>query len=778
MRMTKQLWVFPAVLCVLISMTWLEGFQWFGFILCMFWIIRIALLRNRQLFFLSIGLGVAFTGVLFTHIYTNHTKLNAEEGAFVVYPKVTSIKIDGDQLRFDGLVQTEEVEEQVVIQYSFASEAEKEGWLNNPPQEGLFIEGELIEPSKHSNFYQFNYQNYLKRNKIHWQLKASNIQKNGKNVLEKPNFLWIEKWRQNIFDSIDRVFNKKIASYLRILFFADNREFSEEALQQYRAIGVVHLFSISGFHITYLSRFIRRLLLSLGLTHERTNLALIFVLPIYGCLAGFGVSVFRAVFQNVFLFVSLVRNKPMDTFNTWSLTMIFALFINPYVVFHISFQLSYLLSGLFILMSKQKWIKELHPFISSILFSFLSFLASLPILTYHFFEISWVTILANFLFIPFFTTLFFPSLLILFVFSFISSSSFLFAFLSDIVTLMIETVEQLLTIINETFDFSIVTGRLPVIVLFILILSIYFILKRIEMKKTLSFFSVVGILFSLFYYQISPAGYVLMLDVGQGESIVIKDPIHHTVTLIDTGGQVQWGEKEPWQIREHPFSIGADQVVPALKALGISEIDRLYLTHADVDHFGEVKSIGAHLQIKEIAASLETIKHPDVLEQLKELTQTEIVVLDETRATHYPTEESVIIMPTQEYESKNNQSLVFYVKLGEEKWLFTGDIEKEAEQVLIHTYSNLQADHLKVAHHGSQTSSTAAFLEHVKPKQAWISAGRNNAFGHPNKEVLERLKEENISVYATNEDGAIMKKYIKWPFSNKWFTELKTVHTN
>src|SRR5699024_6985306 len=100
-----------------------------------------------------------------------------------------------------------------------------------------------------------------------------------------------------IFKYIDHTFTEKIGSYIKILFFADNRGVSEGVLQNYRSIGVVHLFSISGFHITYLANLIRRFFLRLGITKERTNGLVLLILPTYGLLAGLGVSVFRAVFQ-------------------------------------------------------------------------------------------------------------------------------------------------------------------------------------------------------------------------------------------------------------------------------------------------------------------------------------------------------------------------------------------------------------------------------------------------------------------------------------------------
>ena len=776
--MADRLWVFPALLCVFISLAFSEGFNAFGFILCILWLIRIYYLKHNRFMLLSLGIGAIFTVILFSHLSTNQTNLNANENTFIFYPKVTSVKINGDQIRMEGRVYTEGKEENIIVSYYFETKEEKEYWQENPPTDYLTMAGELVEPAEHSNFYQFNYRNYLKRNNIHWQLKATSIEKANGVDLKKPSFSFIEDIRHQIFQYVDRVFNQKLASYIRILFFADKREFSEESLQQYRAVGVVHLFSISGFHISYLARLLRKALLRAGITHEWTNRLLVVMLPLYGLLAGFGVSVFRAVCQNVLLTLGKMKNKPIDTVDAWAITMMIALFINPYIIYQIAFQLSYLLSGLFILMSKQKWMSELSPVLSALLFSLLSFIGSLPILTYHFFEVSWVSVGANLLFIPFFSYLFFPALLAFFFSSFIFSGTAFFIALQDLLTILVEVVEQFLTRLNQTFDFSLVTGRLPGLVFLFLILSVFIAIKRIEGRQRVSIISLMGIGFSLLYYQITPVGYVLMLDVGQGEAIVVRDPESKRITLIDTGGQVQWGEKEDWQIRENAFSIGSDVVVPALKAFGISEIDRLYVTHADVDHCGEIKPIGEQIKIKEVVGSQNTLTDAFVLDQLEALPNAKRRVIEQSQAIDLPTNQSVVILPMQESESKNNQSLVLYVNIGEEIWLLTGDIEKEAEQQLVRKYPNIRANYLNVAHHGSQTSSTEEFLDLVNPSEAWISVGKNNSFGHPNQEVLDRLQQRNVSIYATSEHGALMKRYAKHPLFNTWQTEFQSVHKN
>lgn len=776
--MTKKHWIFPAISCIPLSMMIVADYFLIGIVLYAFWIVRIICLNNKEILMRTVIINLLFCCTLVFHQLNNNTVLNKKDSKFIVFPEATSIKVDGDSLCFEGFIMTENHTEKVIVKHRLKTEIEKERWSNRPLTNHLVIKGALEDPSKNNNFNQFNYYDYLKRRNIHWQLQANNIQTINDSSLEKPRFYQIDYLRDYIFKYIDRTFNPKISSYLKILFFADKRGISEEILQSYRSIGIIHLFSISGFHITYLVNLIRRLFLRIGITHERTNLTILFILPIYGALAGCGVSVFRAVFYSFILHIGRINKSNINTLDAWSITMLATLFINPQQMFELSFQLSYLLSGVFIIIGRQGWLREMHSVTQAFIFSFMSGLASLPILAYHFFEVSWITIFANLLFIPFFTYFLFPALFILLGLAPFLATTFLFTFLNEALATFIITIENGLIFLNNTFNFSLVIGRLPSLITLLLIWSIFQIFKSIEKKKIPSFLSLGVLMLSLFYYQISPVGYVLMLDVGQGDSILIKEPITGKITMIDTGGQIEWYTKESWQEQENPFLIGKNVTVPALKSLGISSIDRLYITHADVDHFGEIESLGKSISIKEIMATEATFKDEMVLRQIQSLKNTKFQGVKPPEVVDYPTKNTLILHPVDEEESKNDDSLTLYVKIGKDTWLFTGDLEGEAENQIINRYPNLNATHLKVAHHGSKTSTSQEFLNHIQPNHAFISAGRNNTYGHPNEEVMSRLEEMNINIFSTVEEGAIMIQYFKCPFLNDWFTKTYTVYKN
>lgn len=779
--MSKVLWVFPAILCILLSITFSTGFHFIGLLMCLLWMFRVVLLKQSKILLCTLFVGLCFTTSLFTLRRIEGSNLIGHETSFFVYPDLTSLNVDGDRIRFEGLVQTNDYQEKIIVTYKVSTETEKELWLHNPPMSYIHVTGALNLPSQQRNFHQFDYQSYLKQQSIYWELQADRIEVLSKSTIQKPLRAYISTYRHRLFTAINNCFSPKIASYIRMLLFSDRRYFSEEVLQSYRDIGIVHLFSISGFHISYLIQMIRKIMFRFGFTHETTDWLIILLLPLYSALAGFGVGVFRAVTQNIMLLGCKKLNQNIDTIDAWSISVMAILLLNPYRVLQLSFQLSYLLSFVFILFSKQKWTREQSSIKTALLFSAIASLVSLPILTYHFFEIPWVSVFANSLFIPFFSIVLFPSILGLFLSSYFIGSTNFFYFIEHILLLMIEFVEKFTSLLTNYVNFSFVTGRLPWVMMFLLIIAIFSIVRKLEKKNKPSIGAIILLITCLCFNRISPVGYVLMLDIGQGDLIVIKEPLTGKITLIDTGGQLRWSTKvEPWKEREHPFLIGTDVTVPALKSLGISQIDRLYITHADADHSGEIKAIAEQIPIREIATTEVTFKDKSIFEQIKSQKKMKRTIVSAPEVLKLPTENTLALHPKSGTYSKNNnnQSLVLYVTLGKDNWLFTGDIEKEAELNLLTEYQNIKVDYLKVSHHGSKTSTTEDFIKQLKPSNALISAGVNNQFGHPHQEVVQRLEKYDVSIYSTNETGAIMVRYFKIPFMDKWLTDLQTVHKN
>ncbi|ERM92882.1 ComEC/Rec2 family competence protein [Caldanaerobacter subterraneus] len=235
---------------------------------------------------------------------------------------------------------------------------------------------------------------------------------------------------------------------------------------------------------------------------------------------------------------------------------------------------------------------------------------------------------------------------------------------------------------------------------------------------------------------------VSFIDVGQGDSIFIKTPSDKTM-LIDAGTP-EMGER----------------VVNYIKKQGVRKIDVLVGTHPHTDHIGGLPEVIQNFDISKFympKVTTTTSAFENVLKAAK-AKKLPIYVAKAGVTLYLGTEiEAKMLAPNSSYyEDLNNYSAVIKITYGDTAFLFTGDAEKESEREMLNENYNLKADVLKVGHHGSSSSSSWSFLKEVRPKYAVISCGKNNEYGHPHRETLEKLSELGITVYRTDECGTIV----------------------
>ena len=229
------------------------------------------------------------------------------------------------------------------------------------------------------------------------------------------------------------------------------------------------------------------------------------------------------------------------------------------------------------------------------------------------------------------------------------------------------------------------------------------------------------------------------IDVGQGDSLLVVFPRGKTM-LVDGGGLLQYGRQ-----RKTNFDTGEDVVSPYLWHRGIRHLDVIVVTHPHEDHAGGIASLIRNFQPAEIwtgSNPLARIPHP----------------VEKHKSDPFPFDGATIeiLSPPPDYASKkpgNNDSLAMRISYGQRSFLLTGDIEIPMESRLID--ARVRADVLKVAHHGSRTSTMQPFLDAVAPSFALISVGSQNTFGHPTREVLDRLSARRTETFRTDVDGLI-----------------------
>jgi competence protein ComEC len=244
---------------------------------------------------------------------------------------------------------------------------------------------------------------------------------------------------------------------------------------------------------------------------------------------------------------------------------------------------------------------------------------------------------------------------------------------------------------------------------------------------------------------------------------LIKLPFDQGNYLIDTGGSPAF-EQDKWRKPSNSFETGKNIVVPFLKAKGIKEIDKLILTHGDMDHIGGSFAVLKDIKVKQIIMPAVLNQNNAVRDVIQIASLQKIPILMASAGDQWKSRSSFfkILSPEKNFEGDTNTgSLVLYAEVGGLKWLFTGDLDIEGEQRLLKRFPYLKADVLKAGHHGSRTSTSTEFLETLQPQIALISAGEKNHFGHPHAEVLDKLKERGIMIFRTDKQGAITYSFFR-----------------
>ena len=634
----------------------------------------------------------------------------------VIIGTITSYYIDNDKL-----VITIFGKEKVLCNYYFKDE---NNTFDYELGDKIKLFGKLKLPSNNSIFNGFNYREYLKYERINYIFDIDEIIKisNNKSIMYKL--------KNSIINIINKSPNK---DYLHTFLLGNNKYIDKEVMESYRINGISHLFSISGMHISLLSMIILKLLKNYKFKKE----VVILFLLIYMTLTDFLPSILRSGIFFILIYLNKKFNLNISMFKLMIILLFICVLIDPYIVYKIGFQYSYTIS-FYLITFNQLINKSKNKLYKLFIVSFISFIVSVPITINNFSQINVLSIFLNIFFVPIVSSIIFPLSLITFLFPFFNN---LFAILINIFELLSITFSK---IDNFIFIMSKISTLFIIIYYIIISITLYFLSKnKYKYIVSLMFIFVIHYNITIFNKGLE----ITYIDVGQGDSIFIKFPNDKSNILIDTGGKVTYGNLK------NNYSVGKN-IVDYLKSMGIGKLDYLIITHGDFDHMGDSLYLIDKFKVENVIFNCGEF---NVLE--KEL----IKVLDEKKIKYYSCIKELNIdnnklyfLQTKKYDNENDNSNVIYTELNGYKFMFMGDAGVEKEKDILEKYNLSNIDVLKVGHHGSKTSSSKEFIDEIKPKYAIISVGKNNRYGHPNKEVLNNL--DNSKIYRTDQDGSIMFK--------------------
>lgn len=635
--------------------------------------------------------------------------------------KIISSSISGNKLSL-----TIKNKEKLLVTYYFETEEEKANFKEEfHLGDTIEVTGELTKPKKNTSKYLFNYHSYLKHKNIHYTITSTSIKK----ISSNKNIYYILK---NIIVNL----SEKNA-YLKTFLLGDKSNLSTKVMSSYQENGISHLFAISGMHITLLSSIITKILKRFKVKEEKRYYITSLILIIYLLLVGFSPSILRGVLFYILFTLNKVYYFYVKPVNIFIIILSLSLLINYNYIFDVGFWYSFVIS--FSLIVTAKYLTSSNYLLGLLKTSIISFLVSIPISLYSFYQINISSIFYNLFFIPYVSIIVFPLSLITLV-----------------VPVILPIYEVLIKILEEvSLLFS--NNRLLIITfprINFIFYIIYYVLIIIFIKGLLkrNYFKLIPLFFLLLIHYIYPYFQkdliIKMIDIGQGDSILIYSG--RETVLIDTGGKVTYN-KPSWSKSNKEYSLVKNTTIPVFKSSGIRKIDYLILTHGDQDHLGETINLINNFSVKNVIFNVGNYNY---------LEKNIIEVLNKKKINYYQniSELSVfnnkfLFLNTSVYDNENDNSTVTYFNYNNYQFLFMGDASTKKEKDILNEYNIENIDFLKVGHHGSDTSSSKEFINSINPKYSLISVGENNKYGHPKKSVLNTLK--NSKIYRTDKDGSI-----------------------
>ncbi len=612
------------------------------------------------------------------------------------------------------------------------------------------------------NFNPSSLKEYLKNQNIHNRayskspLLVEKIKSGNKySILRIISFLrskFLQKIEEHFTYKTEKAFSSQ-GAILEALLLGERGRIPDSISRTFQNSGLYHLFAISGAHIAIISFLFFSMFKIIKIPTRISYILLIVFLIIYALLVEGRPSVIRATIMTLaFLFGKLIW-KDVNLINTISMSAFFLLIINPFNLFALGFQLTFA-ATFSIILFLPKIIKYLprFPLKISELFaiSLTAQLGVLPFIARAFNRVAFSSLILNFAALPLIGVIMACGYIFL-PLSFISTS------LARIIVKVIICLIDLLITTSHLFDsltfisYRIPTPKLLTIIGYFLFLFLLLLPSRIKKQKlifSLCFIAAFVIIITYPFKSNSKTLKFTFIDVGQGDSILIEFPGRKKM-LIDGGG-----------FPVGTFDVGERVVSPFLWRKGIKKIHYLILTHSHPDHLNGLKAVARNFKIGEYWETFSPLQDKTYTSFKKSLSP--LVTLRRMFRNQILTENNVRIEVLHPQEAKsdvlfanNDQSLVLRFIYGKTSFLLTGDIEIKSENEILQTEQEISSQVMKSPHHGSNSSSSMAFLKKVSPAIVVISVGEGNWYRFPSSEVLKRYDEIGSKVFRTDIHGAV-----------------------
>ncbi len=553
---------------------------------------------------------------------------------------------------------------------------------------------------------------------------------------------WLDRVRNRVETLLEASVHRhpEHAAVLRGILLGQRKRIPESTLEPIQTSGLLHLFAVSGLHVGFLAGTVYLLLGFARPLPDRFKISITMVVVlIYAGLVGFRPSVVRATLMVELVLFARWIYRDHNLINLLALAAWILLAWNPWMLSDVGFQLSFLATASILVFVPRWWQSILDRWelprsialvIQTVLVSLAAQLASQPLIAYYFFRVypialfsnlgaallAWWIVVTSFLAVL-------GGALWMPIAGFVGYATQAGLIILIQFTRWISALPG--SMISVTRSQAIALFTLPLVTVAVTYWRWFYGRWRYLVGFACLWFTVM--LWWGVWPQPFPGLEVTFLDVGQGDAICVRFP-DHKVLLIDTGP------------RNPTYDAGKSILAPYLLHENIRSVDAVLITHSERDHTGGLEYLQGHFRIREILGN----ENPPSLGKLTLSDSADIEVIHPSPA----------FLESGNHRT-NDLSVVLRIRFGGVSFLFTGDIESKAETQICNEVLELKATVLKVAHHGSRTSSSQTFLNATDPQIAVISCGRNRGGRFPSFEVLTRLKELGLRLYRTDQSGAI-----------------------
>jgi len=625
----------------------------------------------------------------------------------------------------------------------------------------IYIKGVLKTPKGRRNPGSFDYRSYLAQSGISATIFAQGsgvkvINGNSGNVIVKAGLIV----RNHIIGIVNKSLPEQQAGLLNGMLIGYTDGLTEDVQKAFRDAGLSHIMAVSGANVAFLTIPLVFVFRKLRVRQRTANILISLILVMFVFVTGFEASVTRAVIMGITVLAAQIIRRETDVFTSISFAAILLLVQNPLNLFNIGFQLSFAATLSIILFYgfiKEKLdYKYIPGFITDTMAVTLAAqVGVLPISAYYFNSVSIISVISNLFVVPL-------TGIITVIGCIMAAAGVISLMLAQIIGYINNTLLFFILYITKTsasIPFAAVRIKTPSLLMIVAyyLLVIYFLWFKPKFKpevklKHYTVCTAVTVVIILITLLLPGKLKVVFLDVGEGDSIFIKTQAGRNI-LIDGGGGsngISSGN-----------NTGENILIPFLLDEGVSKLDMVIATHGHDDHIQGLLPVLKQYKVDNLV--IPELKDNKELNTLLEIAEDKKIKVRECSTgdsiTLDPETEFFVLNPNEGFcaseEYLNEGSLVLKLVYNNTSLLFTGDIGKETENLLLRGKADIRADVLKVAHHGSAGSTGEEFLKNVNPKAAVISVG-TNTFGHPSKPVVNLIKQHEISLFTTQDCGAVI----------------------